>query len=60
MDLSPAGDDDNVNIASGLIISQQSIGVVLEVSRTSKLSAKFVLMLGTVQSEGLSITTASI
>ena len=40
--------------ASGLIISQQSIGVALEVSCTFNFSAKFVLMLGTVQSEGLS------
>ena len=40
--------------ASGLVISQQSIGVAFEVSRTFKFSAKLVVMLGTLQSEGLS------
>jgi len=57
MDLSPHSGtiefDDNVNIASGLITSQQSIGVALEVSCIFNLSAKLVLMLGTLQSQGL-------
>ena len=51
---SHSGTIDNVNIASGLITAHWSIDVALEVSRTYKFSAKFVLMLGTVQSEGLS------
>ena len=41
-------ESDNVNIASGLITSQQSkVGVALKISHTFKFSAKLVLILGT-------------
>ena len=45
--------DEKVNIAFGLFTSQQSISVAFEVSHMFKFSAKFVLMLGTLQSEGV-------
>ena len=45
--------DEKINIASGLVTSQQSIDVALEVSGTFKFSATLVLMLGTLQSEGV-------